>query len=498
MKNRNQFIPEASISLTLQSGKGLIVFLLLVVSMALSIYFIIKLSNEFATFSYIKFSGLLFVFLYGFYLLSRPDVLVSTRIAILSLIPIIDITLPPKRFDLTIFTVLLVICSIVLFIRALQKKNVIDLIPDKMVFILLLSSVPAVIEGFDTLHSAETFVIKIMSGYLFFVILYDYLSEENAFYDILKYLAYAMIIVALAIVFEFFTGINLSGEGKNVNALKGFTRCAGFFQDPQKAAQFLAVGIIFFMLLLCRNVQLGRKGSRLVVVSIILSVVALLLTASKNGIITVVVISIAAVIFYNQNKTIKHTFLFFLLPLSLMMVLLFQDSITAVFLESSVGARMTGITLSASNRIDIWHESWLAFQDHGNLITGVGPGNYQEMIMRADPGLRDAEAAGRFVPNQPESGYLKIFYETGLFGFLSLSLYLVGIVYKAAKSFFHPQQTVSTSIAASASFALVAFSFGFLTLFTVTDNRNLILFVIMYALLSFLQKNNLILKSHDE
>ncbi len=158
---------------------------------------------------------------------------------------------------------------------------------------------------------------------------------------------------------------------------------------------------------------------------------------------------------------------------------------------------MTGISQSANIRVNIWHESWRAFQNYGDMVTGIGPGNYKELIIRADPELRAEKAAGRYVPNQPESGYLKIFYETGLFSLAGLFLFMIGIVHKAAKSFFASEHTESTNIAISASFALFAFSLGFVTLFTVTDERNLIIFTIMYALLSFLQKNTFSLNIHN-
>ncbi|MBM9514810.1 O-antigen ligase family protein [Desulfogranum marinum] len=500
MENKNLlFKGKASAPFTRQSGWGHLFFLFLAVLMAFGNLFFINLLDKFTTFSYMKFGALLLVACCVFYLLSKPDIFVSTRLAIFSLIPIINFSLPPKRFDFKIFTVLLVICFLVLFIRVLMKKKTINLIPDKLAFFFLLSALPPVFFGFDSLNSIEHFVKVLMLDYLFFIILYGFLSEKDAFYDIVKYLALALIFISLGIFFEFITGINLSGDGKNFNALRGFTRCAGFFQDPQKAAQFLAVGITFFTLLLCRNVPLGKTGSRLVSVSLFVSFIALFLTASKNGIITAAFMSTFAVIFFNKNSTLRSAFLFFVVPLSLFMLLVFQGPITSMVLESSAGARMTGIVQSANTRVNIWHESWLAFQNYGNVVTGVGPGNYQEMTMRADPLLRNKhEAKTEYVLNHPESGYLKIFYETGLFSLMGLFLFLLGIMYKTAKSFFASRQTVSTSIAVSASFALVAFSFGFVTQFTVTDNRNLMIFVIMYALLSYLQKNNFSLDGYDE
>ena len=119
---------------TRQSGRGLLLFLFFAVSLAFGNPFLINLLDKFTTFSYVKFGALLLVACCGFYLLSRPDIFLSTRLAIFSLIPIIKVTLPPKRFDISVFTVLLIICFLVLLIRVLLKKDSINLIPDKYAF----------------------------------------------------------------------------------------------------------------------------------------------------------------------------------------------------------------------------------------------------------------------------------------------------------------------------------------------------------------------------
>lgn len=489
---------KASPLFTRESGRGFLLALLLAVLIAFSNLFFINILDKFTAFSYVKFSALVLVACFSCYLLSRPDIFVSTRLAILSLIPIIDITLPPRQFDFSIFEVLLFICFLVLLARVLMKKEAIDFIPDKIAFLFLISALPPVFFGLDPHRSIDLFVKYFVLDYLFFIIIYDYLSEKDAFYDIVKCLALALILISFAIYFEFITGINLSGLGKAANALKGFTRCAGFFQDSQKAAQFLAVGITFFTLLLCRNVPLGRTCSRLVSFSLFLSVIALFLTASKNGIITGILMSGVATIIYNKNNALRFFSLFVVLPMFLLLFLFFQKPITSMVLDSPAGGRMVGMSQSVGTRVNIWQESWLVFQNYGNLATGIGPGNYKALILRADSKMRDEEAVGGYVPDQPESGYLKIFYETGLFSLMGLFLVILGIMHKAVKLFFRSEQTVSASIAISASFALLSFSVGFFTLFTVTDNKNLMIFVIMYALLSYLHKNNFSLNSHDD
>ena len=96
---------------------------------------------------------------------------------------------------------------------------------------------------------------------------------------------------------------------------------------------------------------------------------------------------------------------------------------------------------------------------------------------------RAGEAAGvSYVPDQPESGYLKILYEGGILGTLA-TLLIIGASLRRAVAALASRSTGldqrSEVIAALAG--LAAFASTFTTLFTATDPRLLALLAILLA-----------------
>lgn len=464
-------------------GTNKLILLCLMVSLALGNLLLINILNSFNTFSYVKVGILLLLSCCGCFIVSRPNVLVAVRTLLLILIPVLGVTIPPKRLGFSIFDTILIIILLILLHNFFWRKKTINLIPDKFAFIFLISALPSVFLGISPVNSAIVY-FKIVLCYVFFITIHAYLSEKDALVDIVKYLAIALIFVSLSIFFERLTGINLSGSSKNLNAFieeLNIIRSGGFFQDPQKAGQFLAVGTTFFTLLICQNVPLGSKITRLVKFSLLVSCGAILLTVSKISIISGFLFLLIGIFFFNRNNQFKKQLLF-IVPLILFILLASSGKVTSIFLESSLGTRMLRAESSANTRINIWNDSWHLLKAH--TIRGIGPGNYQEFLMRADPSLRTIKAAGGYVPKQPESGYLKILYETGMLGLVGLVIFFIGNTAKMMNCFLYSLRGKSSGASVSASFAIIVFALCFVTLFTTSDSRSSMIFLMMYAFLS--------------
>jgi O-antigen ligase len=460
-----------------------IILLFLMISLAFGNLLLINVLNSFSAFSYLKVGMVFLLFGCGSFILSRPNVLLATIKLLLILIPILGFMMSPKRLGFDIFQAISIILLLILVHNFFWRKKTINLIPDKLAFVLLISALPAVFLGISPLDSALCY-FKIVLCYVFFITLHAYLSEKGAFIEIVKYLAIALTFVSLSIYFERLTGINLSGTSKNLNAfVEGVNifRFGGFFQDPQKAGQFLAVGSTFLILLICQNIQLGRKITLLIKFSLLVSLGAILLTVSKNSIISGSLFSLIGLFFFNRNIQLKKQLLF-MVPLTLFILLAFSGKVTSSFLESSLGVRMLRIENSVDIRLNIWNEKWNLLKSH--LIGGIGPGNYQEFLMRADPSLRAIKAERGYVPGQPESGYLKILFETGILGLLGMVIFFIGNAAKMMKYFLHFLQGKPLGIYVSASFAIIVFALCYITLFTTSDSRNSLIFLIMYAIFS--------------
>ena len=136
------------------------------------------------------------------------------------------------------------------------------------------------------------------------------------------------------------------------------------------------------------------------------------------------------------------------------------------------------IDRGAEQRYEIWKDSWIIIEKHP--LTGIGPGNYSKFLLHLNPSLRNAD----YIPSQPESGYLKILYETGLVGFAGFVYFLFGIGKKIFQRIFASANDSRGGIGLAAVTGITVFALSYITLFTVSDSRNAILFVIMYVVLS--------------
>jgi len=154
-----------------------------------------------------------------------------------------------------------------------------------------------------------------------------------------------------------------------------------------------------------------------------------------------------------------------------------------VLLPESLAYRLQNIDSGAKFRWKIWIDSWHMFTD--NPIFGIGPGNYKQYLVWEKPYLKIDE----YIPDQPENGYLKILYESGLVGVSCFFLFLFLIGRKAWRCLQGPEPYRSYALAAICQ--LLVFAMSFATLFTVSDKRNFMIIVMVVVILVFAEKGAL-------
>jgi len=142
---------------------------------------------------------------------------------------------------------------------------------------------------------------------------------------------------------------------------------------------------------------------------------------------------------------------------------------------SAISERFLQSQAEFENRFAIWFDTWNMFADHP--ITGIGLGSFQSYLIETQPTVYNyydiGTAAGvTYIPDQPESGYLKILYEGGIAGSIA-ALLVVGDALRRAIAVIAGSDTNSDArtegIAALAG--LLTFGATFVTLFTVSDGR---------------------------
>jgi O-antigen ligase len=151
-------------------------------------------------------------------------------------------------------------------------------------------------------------------------------------------------------------------------------------------------------------------------------------------------------------------------------------------LPGTIKERFMTMQEGLQDRLEIWFDTWDMFADHP--IAGIGPGSFQSYLLETRPGVFNYYGIGTnlgvpYVPDQPESGYLKILYEGGVIGVAAALVVACAAVRRALAvvTRVDAEPDARTECIAALA-ALTTFATTFVTLFHLTDGR-------MGALLAF-------------
>jgi len=394
--------------------------------------------------------------------------------AILAL-PFLGLNVPPASLGLTVFDILSIPAASVLLMTVIAGRYEIDFFPLHGAWGALLLILPSVA---TSIHFGNSIVSLVIIGelYLFFVILVHYLKDEAVCERIHLNLSLALIIACLFVFAEKATGVNFNfgaahaGQFMQVQNLK-VHRVAGIFQDPQKAAQFIAVFMTYLAILCGRGAFLKRSTLVLAWMAVILAVPALFITVSRAAIISGMMMTIIGILIFSRIGPVKRLYIGLCIALVVMTVSMAgPEMVLKTIFPQSVIKRFERSDKSMLGRIQIWENSLRIFK--ANPFTGVGPGNFQEYLMQENPRLRQFHERGGFVPDMPENGYLNILYEVGLIGSLGCLLLLGQLMVRVLAAVFAPKGERPASFMLAAGAGLLVFLATFITIFTISDMRN--------------------------
>ncbi len=281
------------------------------------------------------------------------------------------------------------------------------------------------------------------------------------FYSFITILVFSFLFLYLQVIWGLEITFSLV-QNPNIISSDGL-RYPSFFSDPQVYGQYLSV-LIFICLLLF---EIQKKYTIFYLILIISCLISLFLSGSRGSLLGFI-IGYFFLIFF--SKRYKRILLFIFSLFFLVIFYVFQNSFI-------IFNRSTSIDEAYVFRNNIWNSALQIFYKHPFL--GIGLGNYSNYVNKFYPDqywLRDHE----FITfDHPESGYLKLLTETGLFGILLIMfLFIVPIervFFKTGIHFTFENKYLISSV--------ISFFISFYSIYTLGDVRMKILLTCIVSIL---------------
>jgi O-antigen ligase len=297
------------------------------------------------------------------------------------------------------------------------------------------------------------------------ILIDECIADERFFYTVLGALKIPLIISLLFLVGQFIYGPGFTFERtQNSNVLSGMTtRFPGFFQDPQKFAQFLAMSSLLLLV--------KEKGKNTVsvfnMILLVISVIALLFTGGRAGFggwaAGVFILVLLGSRQYKFAVIAACTVLF-------IVIYNYAD-------EFPMFNRLSSLGDDYDFRFSIWQDAFGIFKD--NPVFGIGMGNYANYVSVHNPDqVWYADNSFSYF-DHPESGYLKFLTEFGITGFIAVISLIFMPVFKGFRTFLKSGETNILILIA----VIISWLVGFYTLYSIDDGRIKILIVTVICLL---------------
>ena len=424
---------------------------------------------------------------------TRKEPLRFAFLALIACFPIAAAEIPPGRFEIAAFHAVMAALAIGLVAKKLFGTATTSFFPTRSLLIAILLIIPCI--GFSQypLWSLQQFIVNNLTVYVFLLFAIEELKREKGFERIVFLLSIVLLVMATGLYIDHFLHMNLSLRGSNLNqdtmSESGLTiyRAGGFFQDPQRAGAYLACMITFLLLLAIRGRFTGTMMRFLVWAAIALSLGALVTTISRTAILACLSVSAITLFLFNKwNAASKLLVVGSVMVVAMSMALTPAETLLNI-LPSSVLDRFMSMQAEVDHRLLIWLDTWDMFADHP--VTGIGIASFRPYLIETRPGVFNYYDIGTsegvsYIPDQPESGYLKILYEGGILGSLA-ALTVVGDAFRRGIAVIVDKSAnpdARTELIAALA-ALVTFGATFITLYTSADARIAGLFAIFLAVI---------------
>lgn len=380
--------------------------------------------------------------------------------------PLLAIDLPASALSASVFDV---VTFVFLFIFYKPKKVALRTgkVYRTLFFLLTAVSVIGIINAEIVSQASATAFLQYFSTFCFAAVMLDECLADSSFTEnVISAIKVTLVISFIFLACQFVFGPGFSFDrSQNSNVLGGLNiRYPGFFQDPQKYAQFLAICI--FLLFIRNNKEKAFPFPALLL--LLVASGSLMYTGGRASLGGLAVGLVLAVLF--GNKQLRSALVTGAVCLYVFATQ-FQDSLPMF-------SRIDSLTDDYEFRYAIWKDAFEIFKSHPAF--GIGMENYADYVAVHNPDqawFADANTYAYF--NHPESGYLKFLTEYGIAGFSAIFVLIFLPVIQGFRAYYKTaDKNIILLIAAVTSFLV-----GFYTLYSFDDVRIRILVV---ALICFI------------
>jgi O-antigen ligase len=424
-------------------------------------------------------------------MLTRREPLRFAFLALIVAFPVAIAVVPPGHLGITVFEATSCVLALgVLWSKVFAQGSGVPIFPLRSLLVSWLLLLVCVAFSQDVLISVRaTVAIVGLHGFLLFAC--AELRRASGFERMVTLLCCTTLLIALGLFVDHWTHINLGLRGSNLNQLTyvgglAVWRAGGFFQDPQRAGAYLSAVLSFLLVLAARNRLHGRALRAIVWLTILAGTAGLTMTVSRGAIVAFALVSTTALVAFNRwSAGIKIGLLASTTVAALVLALVPTRSLNEL-LPAALTERFKYSAEELAIRQMIWFDTADMFTDHP--LTGIGPGAFRSYLLMTRPGKTTyygiGSAAEAYVPDQPENGYLKVVYEAGIVGSLSLLLLIGDAVRRGIRGVrSHDKESDARTEVIAALCGLSTLAVTFFTLFTVTDSRVAAVFALFLAIL---------------
>jgi O-antigen ligase len=396
-------------------------------------------------------------------------------------LPVIDFKLTPYQWgSLSLFDGL---SYVILLLRYKDFLTVFK--PNRFYFGAFCTLVFLLLLGCLTSHFVTNSLLAFLSVIPVFVygrlLILECVHDDEFIYKMIRGLQFACVLSMVFLAAQMAVGLQLRLYPElNQNTMdSNGIRYPSFFHDSQKYAQFLAM-CSFLFLINRRNVQ---KPLFVNLLLFLLIAVAMFLTGGRSAFLGLM----AGVLFLLLFAGMRY-------KKYIVIGCLAGGLVVAFFSQSLIMFnREDNFNNSFDFRASIWREAYGIYQSHPLL--GIGVGNYQNYVQRysQDQYLIMDNDEVVFL-DQPENGYLKILTEYGAPAFLVVFSIILGSITGAFRAWYNKQTDARIFLFIA---SIVCWLVSFISLYSLSDRRNLLVLICLVCFLIFLSNRSKIVNEEE-